>query len=80
MLSRRIVPNPGPEPTACIFHPITDLPAGLTIVTLGEGYMTDVTIGNMAQMLAYGEAPLCITQIPVPRDTRICVRVKGNFQ
>lgn len=78
VMGQRIHPDSGRE-RRITFSPMSPLPAGLVISLVGSGaVITDVTIGNMAQLLSFpNELPICITRDPCETGNLIRVGVKG---
>lgn len=80
MMGQKIFLTPGAHNRAT-FSPMRPLPAGLHVNIIGDAYITDVTVGNMAQLLSYpSDLPFCITRDPCEMGNTIRVGVKGMIE
>lgn len=78
MMSERVLVSKDVT-TTIRFAPMGPIPKGAWISIIGDGYITDVTVGNMAQLLSVSTGmPFCITQSDAEVGNYITVRVKGN--
>jgi hypothetical protein len=78
MMASRVVLSPG-ETGFVRFVPQFPIPAGAWISTVGDGYITSVSVGNMSQFLSHpAESPFCITRDASEVGNVISVKVKGN--
>lgn len=78
LLSHRVVLH-GADIVQTRFVPEGPVPKGAWVAVLGDACITDVCVGNQAQLISHSsETPFCITQDAAEIGNQISVRVKGN--